>query len=107
MGRRTRSSLTVLAQLDAGSRKMVQATTNHVAVIVLLIAIPYAAGTWTFPKSLETLGLCFWVNALWSMFSAVVRKEPCGAGALNRWDQALVFIALQQLVHAAQKTLVP
>jgi hypothetical protein len=47
------------------------------------------------------LALAYAFSAVLSMARAMARRDALGRGSLNRWDEALTFVALATLAHLA------
>lgn len=62
---------------------------------------PCLGGVRTLQDALAVLSLACGLGALVGAAFARLRREPFACGSLNGWDEAMAFIAVSRLAHAA------
>ena len=90
-----------LGSLDPTSKRRAGLFLWRIAVLAGFVMSPYFAHKQPLQESLRLLALTFAFGGLLSVLFATVRREPFAKGSINGWDEALVFVALSRLAHAA------
>lgn len=73
----------------------------RITVLAGFILSPYLTHKQPLQETLAILALTFAFGGLLCMVFAMLRREPFAKGSLNGWDEALVFVAISRLAHAA------
>lgn len=91
----------LLGALDAGSQRRVFWFGLRLCSLAGLAFEPCLGGMRTVQDGLAFLSLACGFGAVAGTTFARLRREPFAQGSLNGWDEALAFIAVSRLAHAA------
>ncbi len=73
----------------------------RIAILAGFILSPCLIHKQPLQETLALFALTFAFVGLLCMVFAMLRREPFAKGSLNGWDEALVFVAISRLAHAA------
>lgn len=91
----------LLGTLDAASHRRVFWFLFRLCCLASLAFGPCLGGVRTLQEGLAFLSLACGFGAVVGTAFARLRHEPFARGSLNGWDEALAFIAVSRLAHAA------
>jgi Flp pilus assembly protein TadB len=87
--------------LDQRSRRAVAEFLIRLCSLFVVALWLCLAGAWPLHVAAAMLALAYAFSAVLSMARAMARRDALGRGSLNRWDEALTFVALATLAHLA------
>jgi len=90
-----------VSSLDPVSRRRVAGFVFRFLVFAMLTYEPCLTNGRSIQGANALLTLVCALAAIVSMVFAKLSREPFGQGSLNRWDEALAFVAVSRLTHFA------
>jgi hypothetical protein len=70
--------------------------------LIKLAAVGIFAGAIVQRPAVESVLILAYVNVLTSLIIAVAHRDRCYGGALNHWDEAVMFAGICALAHAVR-----